>query len=76
MHREMMQQPMLQISIQFAMNEMVRRCSDSALSDFNTAAQNFFRLQGAHEFIKILRNLAEMPVEPPKTKRNDQLTQT
>lgn len=75
MHRDMMQQPMLSVSIQYALAELVRKQFESN-SDGNAAAQAAYKIQGAIELIKTLRNLAEMPVELPKTKRNDQLTQT
>jgi hypothetical protein len=75
MHRDMMQQPMLQVSLQFAINEYTRRAADQHVVDGNTAAQNFYKLQGMHDFINILKNLAEMAPAPLPKPKIPQLTQ-
>lgn len=75
MHREMMQQPMLSVSIQFALSQYLRNICDANISDGNTAAQAHFKIQGAHDFIAILRNLGEMPEIPRTRVDNTKLTQ-
>jgi len=75
MHREMMQQPMLSVSIQYALLQFARTLSDRAPVDGNNAAQNFYKIQGAHDFIHVLRNLAEMPELPPTKLSAKNLTQ-
>lgn len=71
MHREMMQQPMLGVSLQFALLHYQRLLADVRTTDGNTAAQNFFKIQGAQEFLAILKNLGEMP-EVSRTKLDNQ----
>lgn len=69
MHREMMQQPMLGVSIQYALLQYQRDMANVRALDGNAAAQSFFKLQGAIEFIDTLRKLAETP-ELHKTATN------
>lgn len=66
MHRDMMQQPMLTVSIQYAMLHYQRVMAEARSVDATAAATSFFKIQGALEFISLLKNLAEMP-EIPKT---------
>jgi len=75
MHREMMQQPMLGVSIQFAMLHFQRLLTDTRTIDGNSAAQNFFKIQGVQEFLAILKNLGEMPDIPRTKLDNTKLTQ-
>lgn len=65
LHRDMMQQPMLGVSIQYALLHFQRGLCDQRSVDGNSAAQGFYKLQGVHEFLDILRKLAEMPAPPP-----------
>lgn len=75
MHREMMQQPMLGVSLQFALLQYQRTLCDSRTVDGNQAAQNHFKIQGAHEFLAILKNLGEMPEQMRTKIDNQKLTQ-
>ena len=75
MHREMMQQPMLAVSLQFALLHYQRLLTDARSTDGNAAAQNFFKIQGAQELLSILKNLGEMPEAAPTKPSNQKLTQ-
>ena len=61
MHRELMQQPMLAVSLQFAVLEYQRHLARPTVIEGNTAASNFYRLCGVNEFLDTLKKLAEMP---------------
>jgi hypothetical protein len=76
MHREMMQQPMMGVSIHYALLQYQRDMGNVRAIDGNGAAQSFFKLQGALEFVDTLRKLAETPELRPPTKPTDRLTQT
>lgn len=65
LHRDMMQQPMLSISIQYAVLHYQRLMCDQRSVDGNSAAQGFYKIQGVLEFIDILKKLGEMPATPP-----------
>lgn len=74
MHREMMQQPMLSVSLQYAQLQFERELFSGRLPDGNTAAANAYKIQGVLEFLHILKNLAEMPEIPKVTHDNSKLT--
>lgn len=65
-HRELMQSPALNNSINVALLQMQRAMADRPAPDGGSAAMQQFRLQGAHDFVSILRNLGET-AELPKT---------
>ena len=44
--------------------------------DFNTAAANAFRMEGARTFLSILMNLTTPPEAPPKRMTSDNLNHT
>lgn len=67
-HRELMQNPSLLVSIECAQAQFVRLLTDQRTSDGNIAAQNFFKLEGMHQFIDILKNLAETISLPTSNK--------
>ena len=69
MHREMMQQPMMGVSIQYALLQYQRDMANVRAIDGNTAATSFFKIQGAIEFVDLLRKLGETPeiVKLPST---------
>jgi hypothetical protein len=60
-HRNLIAMPELQRAIDFAVQEMVWRLSEHE-TDGNNAAARHYQLQGAHDFIGILKNLAEVPI--------------
>jgi len=72
-HRELIQRPDLQLSLETALTQMIwihSNGGESALSvTGNTAAEKFYRLQGAQEFIRVFKTLAESqaPVQSPDT---------
>lgn len=68
-HRELMQSPTLEQSINCALLQMQRAFSERPALDGNGAAMQQFRLQGAYEFVALLRNLGET-AELPKTTEN------
>src|SRR5512143_438673 len=59
-HRDMLQLPEFDRAITFALLEYQATLSKGPL-DFNSCAAAHLRIQGAQEFIHILRNLAEAP---------------
>lgn len=61
MHREMMQQPMMYVSIQYALLQYQREMANVRAIDGNAAATSFFKIQGALEFVDLLRKLGETP---------------
>lgn len=65
-HRELMQNGDLNRSIDIALLEMQRRQGQVASLDVASAATNHFKVQGALDFVSILRNLGET-AELPKT---------
>jgi hypothetical protein len=65
MHNEMIQQPMLAVSLQFALLQMQRAMCDAKTGDGNQAAQNHFKMQGATEFVAIFKAMGQMPELPP-----------
>lgn len=65
-HRDLMQNVDLNRSIDVALLEMQRRQGSVTSLDVASAATNHFKIQGALEFISILRNLGET-AELPKT---------
>ncbi len=72
-HRELMQNPQLNFSIDVALLEMQRRQAMVADKDVTGAATNHFKIQGALEFVEILRNLGETASLPPRQPTNAQL---
>ena len=64
-----MQRDDLLMSIDFALLEYQRRLSGVGVNNFNECAANHMKMAGVQEFLDILRNLAESPVNPvgPKT---------
>lgn len=76
MHREMMQQPMLGVSIQYALLQYQRDMANVRAIDGNAAATSFFKIQGALEFVDLLRKLGETPELIKLPTAIPQLTQT
>lgn len=72
-HRDLMQAPSLCYALDIALLQYQRQMCDSRTTEGNTAAQNHFKIQGAHEFISILKHLAEMPERPPTSPLTDKL---
>jgi hypothetical protein len=69
MHRDMIQQPMLGVSIQYSLMQYQRQMCDARGGDGNSAATSFFKMQGVIEFLDIFKKLGEM-AEPLKTTPN------
>ena len=69
-HRELLQRPDLNSSLEQALLqlqwELCGGHSQSAEGNATTAAAAYYRLMGAHEFIRTFRQLAETPVIPQK----------
>jgi len=65
-HRDLMQDNALNIAIDTALLEMQRRQAVVSDKDVTGAATNHFKVQGALEFVAILRNLAETEKLPDK----------
>jgi hypothetical protein len=72
-HRELMQNPQLNFSIDMALMEMQRRQANVADKDVTGAATNHFKIQGALEFVEILRHLGETATLPPRQTQTQQL---
>ena len=68
-HRELMQSPELNHAINCTLMQMQRSQADRPATDGSGAAMQQFRLQGAYEFVAVLRNLGET-AELPKTTEN------
>ncbi len=77
LHREMMQQPMLGVSLHYALLHYQRLMTAPMLKDdlSDPPAARFYKLQGCQEFIDILLKLGEMPAARPTTQRPDKLNQ-
>lgn len=60
-HHELIQQPGFQAAIKTALAQYGRQLTDSPPPDMGGSASYYLRLQGAHEFVTILMNLAETP---------------
>lgn len=58
-HRNLMQAPELQNSLDYALMEYQSRLSGDEIANFNIAAVNHIKMSGALEFIDILKHLAE-----------------
>lgn len=71
-HRDMLQLPEFDRAITFALLEFQAILSKGPL-DFNTCAASHLRIQGAQEFIGILRNLAEAPTTLAVERRDGNL---
>ena len=69
-HRELMQRPDMAASLDAAFNELQWELCGGNLTqgvDGNSAAAKFYKLMGAHEYIRTLRTLAEqIMVTAPK----------
>lgn len=64
-HRELIQKPELQRGIDFSLLEMQLRQSEK-VSDGNSAAAANYRMEGALEFVRTLKTLAEVQVVPKR----------
>lgn len=58
-HNEMVSDPAFQIGADIGLLEYQEQLQFSTAGDFNKCAANFMKLQGAREFLFILRNLGE-----------------
>lgn len=61
LHRELIQRPELQRAIDFAVQQMAWQLSEHE-TDGNSAAARHYQMKGAHDFVSILKNLAETPI--------------
>jgi hypothetical protein len=69
-HRELMQRQDLNLSLEQAERQYAwELCGGHTLLEAqgNNAAMNFYKLQGAHEFVRTLKNLAETPRIIPRS---------
>lgn len=73
-HRELMPKAELQRAIDYAMLEMFHQLSTA--TDGTNAGANQFKLVGAQEFVRIMKNLAEQPVIPARAKSERELDHT
>jgi hypothetical protein len=75
LHREMMQQPMLGVSLHYALLHYQRLMTGPMLKDdiSDPPAARFYKLQGAQEFMDILLKLGEMPPAEKARNRTDQI---
>ncbi len=67
-HRELMQRPDLATSLEQALLQLQWEICGGNLQgtiDGNGAAARFYKLLGAHEFLRILKTLAEVPTVLP-----------
>lgn len=62
-HRDFCQRPDLQRALDFALAQYAWELCAMDM-DGNKAAQNQFKLTGAHEFVRTLKSLAETPMMP------------
>lgn len=71
-HRELLQRPDLNTSVDMALQQYQWEvCGGNILQDTmtangNSAAASYYKLLGAHEFLRTFRLLAEQPKIPPK----------
>jgi hypothetical protein len=65
-HRDVFSAPATNVSIDTALLQYQRQMCDARDGDGNKAAANHFKLQGAQEFVNILRHLGEHAA-PSKT---------
>lgn len=66
-HRDLVASPAFELSVDYAMLEYERQLSLVPFDNFNACAAAHLRKVGAHEFLQVLRNLAESSVpETPK----------
>lgn len=70
-HRDFMQNPYLSQTIDMAMAQYVRVLAEKQAMDGNTAAANFFKIEGAHDFVNTLRRLGETPELPAQSTKNN-----
>lgn len=69
-HRELMQRQDLNLSLEQAERQYAwELCGGNTLLEAqgNNAAMNFYKLQGAHEFVRTLKHLAESPRIVPRS---------
>lgn len=72
-HAELVTTPHFRHSCQVALLQFVSEQPGSEPTEFNTAARNALRLEGARRFLYILLNLAEKDVERPIRMASDNL---
>lgn len=72
-HRELMQDIRLDYSLDVALQQYQRQMCDARITEGNLAAVNHFKMQGAIEFVTILKHLAEMPELTKTTQPTDKL---
>lgn len=68
-HRDLIQLAQFQLSVDFALLEYERQLSMVPFDNFNACAAAHLRKVGAHEFLSVLRNLAESSV--PEAAKGD-----
>lgn len=73
-HRDMIATNTFQIGCDFAMLEYQTRLALITPADFNTYAASGMKMQGALEFLQILRMLGETPKLPVVTTPGDNLS--
>lgn len=68
-HRELIERPDFQLSVDHALAQMAWTQSSEGNPTFsvsgNIAAERFYRIQGAHEFVRTLKTLAEVSAPLP-----------
>lgn len=68
-HRDLVDSATFQRACDFAMLEMTRQLSDTADS-VNSSVPAALMLRGAHEFLKVFRDLSEKPQDLPRVATN------
>jgi len=68
-HRDLVDSETFQRGCDFAMLEMTRLLSDQ-VNNANESIPAALMLRGAHEFLKVFRNLSEKPMDLPQVAKN------
>ena len=63
-HHVLVENPILRRSVDTALADYARRCASSQAADLGTAAGWFLKIQGAHDLVETLYNLAESEAAP------------
>ena len=60
-HHKLLDERATERGIDFALMQYARELADNPPNDMTNCAAHWLRLQGAHDFVKVLKTLAEVP---------------